>query len=134
MQTVGDLLSTLIDSRRQEAATREVEARLSDADSGEFDSIRTGASNAEGASSGTATVALLAEAYDLDSRLHPADAEHFLSEACRTPGKPVNFVPVIDAEVRRCIAQTSGSSAFSTATPSAGSASTNSPLAWAIAG
>ena len=77
------------------------EARLADADSGEFDSVRTGASTGEGAKSGTATVALLAEAHDLDVRLHPSDAEHFLSEACRTPGKPVNFVPVIDAEVRR---------------------------------
>ena len=37
------------------------------------------------------------------------------------------------ARVRSRIAQTSGSSAFSTATPSAGSASTSSPLAWAIA-
>ncbi|HET7351672.1 MAG TPA: fatty acid synthase subunit beta domain-containing protein, partial [Marmoricola sp.] len=33
-------------------------------------------------------------------RLHPADVQHFL-EVCRRPGKPVNFVPVIDADVRR---------------------------------
>ncbi len=32
--------------------------------------------------------------------LHPADVHHFL-EVCRRPGKPVNFVPVIDADVRR---------------------------------
>ncbi len=32
--------------------------------------------------------------------LHPADVPHFL-EVCRTPGKPVDFVPVIDADVRR---------------------------------
>jgi fatty acid synthase, bacteria type len=32
--------------------------------------------------------------------LHPADAPFFV-EVCRTPGKPVNFVPVIDADVRR---------------------------------
>lgn len=32
--------------------------------------------------------------------LHPADVAFFL-ELCRTPGKPVNFVPVIDKDVRR---------------------------------
>ncbi len=32
--------------------------------------------------------------------LHPADVLFFL-EICRRPGKPVNFVPVIDADVRR---------------------------------
>ncbi|WP_231498996.1 fatty acid synthase subunit beta domain-containing protein, partial [Gordonia alkanivorans] len=32
--------------------------------------------------------------------LHPADVAFFL-EQCRTPGKPVNFVPVIDKDVRR---------------------------------
>ena len=33
-------------------------------------------------------------------KLHPADVFFFL-EVCRRPGKPVNFVPVIDADVRR---------------------------------
>lgn len=71
------------------------EARLAAADSGEFESVRpAGAAPAE-------AVEALAGAYDLDRRLHPADVRHFLEEACRTPGKPVNFVPVIDAEVRR---------------------------------
>ncbi|WP_233266726.1 type I polyketide synthase [Tomitella fengzijianii] len=32
--------------------------------------------------------------------LHPADVSFFV-ELCRTPGKPVNFVPVIDKDVRR---------------------------------
>ncbi|MCZ4560876.1 DUF1729 domain-containing protein [Rhodococcus sp. IEGM 1401] len=32
--------------------------------------------------------------------LHPGDAPYFLG-LCRTPGKPVGFVPVVDAEVRR---------------------------------
>ena len=32
--------------------------------------------------------------------LHPADPPFFV-ELCKTPGKPVNFVPVIDADVRR---------------------------------
>ena len=38
---------------------------------------------------------------DLDTQLHPADVTFFISELCRTPGKPVPFVPVIDDEVRR---------------------------------
>ncbi|MGZ8180059.1 fatty acid synthase subunit beta domain-containing protein [Williamsia sp. SKLECPSW1] len=32
--------------------------------------------------------------------LHPADVSFFLG-LCRTPGKPVNFVPVVDKDVRR---------------------------------
>ncbi|AKK06780.1 3-oxoacyl-(acyl-carrier protein) reductase [Corynebacterium mustelae] len=32
--------------------------------------------------------------------LHPADVAWFM-QLCRTPGKPVNFVPVIDQDVRR---------------------------------
>ncbi|RVW04766.1 type I polyketide synthase [Rhodococcus spongiicola] len=32
--------------------------------------------------------------------LHPADVPFFVS-LCKTPGKPVNFVPVIDGDVRR---------------------------------
>lgn len=36
----------------------------------------------------------------VDCRLHPADV-HFFLEICRRPGKPVSFVPVIDADVRR---------------------------------
>ena len=32
--------------------------------------------------------------------LHPADVPFFVQE-CKTPGKPVNFVPVIDKDVRR---------------------------------
>ncbi|SIS13188.1 type I polyketide synthase [Williamsia sterculiae] len=32
--------------------------------------------------------------------LHPADVA-FFTQLCRTPGKPVNFVPVIDKDVRR---------------------------------
>ncbi|MFT4086833.1 MAG: DUF1729 domain-containing protein, partial [Gordonia sp. (in: high G+C Gram-positive bacteria)] len=38
-------------------------------------------------------------AVDVDV-LHPADVAFFL-ELCRTPGKPVNFVPVVDKDVRR---------------------------------
>ncbi|MGW0179303.1 fatty acid synthase subunit beta domain-containing protein [Nocardia sp. NPDC003345] len=48
-----------------------------------------------------AVAALLAEYPAADTAvLHPADT-HFFVALCRTPGKPVNFVPVIDADVRR---------------------------------
>lgn len=33
--------------------------------------------------------------------LGDADAEHFVRRICQRPGKPVNFVPVIDEDVRR---------------------------------
>ncbi len=33
-------------------------------------------------------------------QLHPADVPFFVTQ-CKTPGKPVNFVPVIDKDVRR---------------------------------
>ncbi|CAN5795051.1 type I polyketide synthase [soil metagenome] len=33
-------------------------------------------------------------------KLHPADVPYFVT-LCKTPGKPVNFVPVIDKDVRR---------------------------------
>ncbi len=33
--------------------------------------------------------------------VHPADARAFVGRICARPGKPVNFVPVIDADVRR---------------------------------
>nr|MCH9700870.1 DUF1729 domain-containing protein [Actinomycetes bacterium] len=44
---------------------------------------------------------LLARYPDAESvRLHPADLPYFVT-LCKTPGKPVNFVPVIDKDVRR---------------------------------
>ncbi|TNF25541.1 MAG: DUF1729 domain-containing protein, partial [Deltaproteobacteria bacterium] len=35
------------------------------------------------------------------TRVHPADATYFVNDVCARPGKPVCFVPVIDADVRR---------------------------------
>lgn len=34
-------------------------------------------------------------------QLHPADRLFFIHEVCARPGKPVNFVPIVDADVRR---------------------------------
>lgn len=48
-----------------------------------------------------AIAALIARYPDAETvRLHPADAPYF-TQLCKTPGKPVNFVPVIDKDVRR---------------------------------
>ncbi|TSD93362.1 DUF1729 domain-containing protein [Skermania sp. ID1734] len=48
-----------------------------------------------------AVCALLARYPDAESAvLHPADVAFFVS-LCKSAGKPVNFVPVIDADVRR---------------------------------
>ncbi|MDA0136568.1 DUF1729 domain-containing protein [Solirubrobacter sp. CPCC 204708] len=44
--------------------------------------------------------AVVDEAVAARTLLHPADAQFFL-EVCDRPGKPVPFVPVLDAEVRR---------------------------------
>ncbi|HEY3253307.1 MAG TPA: fatty acid synthase subunit beta domain-containing protein, partial [Polyangiaceae bacterium] len=35
-----------------------------------------------------------------ETKLHLADVEFFVEQICRRPGKPVNFVPRIDADVR----------------------------------
>lgn len=35
------------------------------------------------------------------TRLTHSDARHFVRQICARPGKPVNFVPVLDADVRR---------------------------------
>ncbi len=48
-----------------------------------------------------AVAALLARYPDAETvLLHPADVPSFVT-LCKTPGKPVNFVPVIDKDVRR---------------------------------
>jgi len=86
------------------AMLQRAEARLDARDTGpiatEFD-----ASTAEGQAllenPHLAIEALAARYPDAASvLLHPADAPFFI-DLCKTPGKPVNFVPVIDADVRR---------------------------------
>ncbi|WP_343708650.1 fatty acid synthase subunit beta domain-containing protein [Mycobacterium sp.] len=48
-----------------------------------------------------AIAALVARYPDAETvQLHPADVPFFVTR-CKTPGKPVNFVPVIDKDVRR---------------------------------
>ncbi|MEO8814598.1 MAG: fatty acid synthase subunit beta domain-containing protein, partial [Mycobacterium sp.] len=48
-----------------------------------------------------AIAALIARYPDAQTvQLHPVDAPYF-TQLCKTPGKPVNFVPVMDKDVRR---------------------------------
>ncbi|NLG47187.1 type I polyketide synthase [Gordonia sp. (in: high G+C Gram-positive bacteria)] len=76
---------------------RRTEARMNELDSGEFVSAF-----GDEFPNPHAVIAELAQMYPAVATdiLHPADVAFFL-ELCRTPGKPVNFVPVIDKDVRR---------------------------------
>lgn len=84
---------------RFHALVQRTEARLAATDRGE---VPTAYPTPEDTHNGPAVLASLRETYaDLDTvLLHPADRAFFV-EVCRRPGKPVNFVPVIDADVRR---------------------------------
>ncbi|MET4164484.1 MULTISPECIES: fatty acid synthase subunit beta domain-containing protein [Gordonia] len=75
------------------------EARMHPQDSGP---IPTMFAEATAAADPHAAIDALGSVYpEIDTDiLHPADVAFFL-ELCRTPGKPVNFVPVIDKDVRR---------------------------------
>lgn len=84
---------------RFHAMLQRAEARLHPADRGP---IPTLFADAESAIDGAAAVARLGEGYPhaVTTVLHPADVAFFV-EVCRRPGKPVPFVPVVDADVRR---------------------------------
>ncbi|WP_456698395.1 fatty acid synthase subunit beta domain-containing protein [Aeromicrobium sp. P5_D10] len=81
------------------AMLQRAEARLHDADRGEIATLFADATTVE---DGAAALAKLLETYPSASEivLHPADILFFVDQ-CRTPGKPVNFVPVLDQDVRR---------------------------------
>ena len=86
------------------AMLQRAEARLNPADVGPIQT-RFDAESADGErlleNPDQAIAALLAEYPDAATvLLHPADVPFFI-ELCKTPGKPVNFVPVIDKDVRR---------------------------------
>lgn len=75
------------------------EARLGDADHG---TIATSFPDAASVEDAHVVLGTLLEEHPLagDVVLHPADVPFFV-QVCRRPGKPVSFVPVIDADVRR---------------------------------
>ncbi len=74
-------------------------ARLHPQASGPIERIQFDASDPSAASAAVDTL-VAAHPEATSCLLHPADVQHFF-ELCRRPGKPVNFVPVIDADVRR---------------------------------
>ena len=82
------------------------EARLHPKDFGPIETLFSGfGSDERGASllekPGEAIASLVAHYPDAESvQLHPADVPFFVT-LCKTLGKPVNFVPVIDKDVRR---------------------------------
>jgi fatty acid synthase len=82
---------------RFEHLVHQTEARLSVHQHGEFRSV-VGA--VDPAAEPNTMVAALAAEYRLDTRMHPGDVVDFLA-TCDRPGKPVPFVAVIDADVRR---------------------------------
>nr|WP_230973429.1 type I polyketide synthase [Aeromicrobium terrae] len=84
---------------RFHAMLQRTEARLHDADHGE---VPTLFASEDAVDDGAAALARLLQVYPEAAKivLHPADVPFFVAE-CKRPGKPVNFVPVLDADVRR---------------------------------
>ncbi|NQE71511.1 type I polyketide synthase [Nocardia gamkensis] len=78
---------------------RRTEARLHPADRGEIATLFAADEDFEDP---VAALCALKDAYPATAQtlLHPADIPFFIA-LCKTPGKPVNFVPVVDADVRR---------------------------------
>ncbi|MFW0796464.1 fatty acid synthase subunit beta domain-containing protein [Gordonia sp. CPCC 205515] len=75
------------------------EARMSPVDSGEIPTMFADLASIEDPHAAIDAIGSVYPEIETDV-LHPADVSFFL-ELCRTPGKPVNFVPVIDKDVRR---------------------------------
>ncbi|WP_425303315.1 fatty acid synthase subunit beta domain-containing protein [Nocardia wallacei] len=78
---------------------RRTESRLHPADRGE---IATLFGDDDAFEQPVQAICALKEQYPAAANtvLHPADVPFFVS-LCKTPGKPVNFVPVVDQDVRR---------------------------------
>ncbi|MGB9308834.1 MAG: fatty acid synthase subunit beta domain-containing protein, partial [Mycobacterium sp.] len=84
---------------RFEEMLKRAEARLHPKDFGPIETAFTDAALLESPDKAIAT--LLARYPDAETvQLHPADVPFFVT-LCKTLGKPVNFVPVIDKDVRR---------------------------------
>ncbi len=84
---------------RFHAMLQRAEARLSEADHGDVPTLFPSSADVE---FGAVALTSMLETYPAaaDVLLHPADVPFFITE-CKRLGKPVNFVPVIDADVRR---------------------------------
>ncbi|VEG56856.1 dehydratase [Mycolicibacterium aurum] len=81
---------------------RRAEARLNEQDFGPIESLFAGAEGQALMEHPDQAVAMLVARYpDAETvKLHPADVPFFVT-LCKKPGKPVNFVPVVDKDVRR---------------------------------
>ncbi|MGV9331014.1 fatty acid synthase subunit beta domain-containing protein [Nocardia sp. NPDC003726] len=78
---------------------RRTESRLHPADRGEIPTLFASDEDFEDP---VGALCALKDAYPATAQtlLHPADVPFFIA-LCKTPGKPVNFVPVVDGDVRR---------------------------------
>jgi fatty acid synthase, bacteria type len=88
---------------RFEEMLKRAEARLHPQDSGAIDTLFNDGPEGQALldNPDQAIAALLARYPDSETvKLHPADVPFFVT-LCKTLGKPVNFVPVIDKDVRR---------------------------------
>ena len=84
---------------RFEEMLKRAEARLHPLESGPIETVFDDAGLLERPDD--AITALMSRYPDAETVvLHPADVPYFVT-LCKTPGKPVNFVPVIDKDVRR---------------------------------
>jgi fatty acid synthase len=84
---------------RFQAMLQRAEARLNAADRGTIPTLFADSATVE---NGAAALDLLLATYPTADavRLHPGDVIFFVDQ-CKTLGKPVNFVPVLDADIRR---------------------------------
>src|SRR5665811_562548 len=85
-------------SDRFVAVLQRAEARMDRADRGQIPTLFADANSVNDPRVALATF-VAAHPTAKDVVLHPADVPFFV-ELCRTPSKPVNFVPVLDADVR----------------------------------
>jgi fatty acid synthase len=87
---------------RFEQMLRRAEARLHPKDFGPIETSFFGSTGSALLENPEAAIATLLDGYpDAESvQLHPADVPFFVT-LCKTLGKPVNFVPIIDKDVRR---------------------------------
>ncbi len=87
---------------RFEQMLQRAEARLHAQDHGPIDTLFSASSGSALLENPEAAIAALLARYpDAQTvQLHPADVPFFIT-LCKTLGKPVNFVPVIDKDVRR---------------------------------
>ena len=87
---------------RFEQMLQRAEARLHPQDHGPIEALFSGSTDRALLENPDQAIATLLASYpDAETvQLHPADAPFFIT-LCKTLGKPVNFVPVIDKDVRR---------------------------------